>query len=205
MRQGQSALLSPLDVTNIISKGYFLGMENLLDKQIAINPTISDSPYKENILKALEMVHWAINSRELREFILNSSFSQTDKDGSWHLDRFVLGSERGTEVDYEWDFNIRFITLESGTIAFSYPRELPINLNTRFLDREMPEICNTLVHEYCHLVGMVHSVENPGWRIWYRTAPYAIGRRVQEIVAKKFGYRESWLSRIDYWFKSTFR
>jgi hypothetical protein len=164
---------------------------DMISQKITINRgSITDG----QILKALDLLEWAINEQELREFILHFKnqfkflcFLQTDESNEKILQRFVQGSERGTGADYEWDFVVDFFTAEGGIIGFTKEGDTTISLNTNYLGRMLPEICNTLGHEYCHLVGMTHSFDNPGWEIWSQTAPYAIGQYIQYMVEKKLG------------------
>ncbi len=163
----------------------------MVSQKITINKgTISN----EKVLKALDLLEWAVNEEELRLYILNFKnqfgflcFLQTDENNEQILKRFVQGAERKTSIDFEWDFAITFFTAEGGMIGYTEAGEVEINLNTNFLDRELPQICNTLGHEFCHLVGMKHSFDNPGWEIWKQTAPYAIGQYIQYMVERKLG------------------
>jgi hypothetical protein len=164
---------------------------DIMSQKITINRgNVTD----ERLLKALDMLEWAINELELREFITNfknqygiHGFLQTNETNAKILQRFVQGSENGTGVDFEWDFIIDFFTTGTGLIGYTEDGKVAINLNTTYLDRELPQVCNTLGHEFCHLVGMVHSFDNPGWTIWGQTAPYAIGQFIQYMVEKKMG------------------
>lgn len=168
---------------------------------ILVKCKIREHECKGVVEDALEMVEWAVNQVELHDFIEHARFAQTDRDGKWHLDRFLSGDERGTGSDRALNFEIIFVDLQSGTAAVTYPDRNIVVLNTRFMDRSLPEICNTLVHEYCHLVGMTHSLEFPGWGIWYRSAPYSIGMKVERMVAREFGIRVGWCRRLRYWIR----
>ena len=102
---------------------------------------------------------------------------------AWHLKTFVEANERGLyDSDYEIDFTITFYFRSNRVIGYTNYGSIVINLNTSFLGLELPKIVNTLIHEYCHLVGHHHSYYNPGWGIWNNTAPYYIGHLAQRYA-----------------------
>jgi len=194
-----------------------LTAEELLTKRIAVNKSMVADPL---ILEALDLIEWAINERELREYILNfrnsygvKQFLQTCDSNLTILRKFVQGAEHGTEIDYEWDYLVDYFTSDGDIIGYTEEDSNEINLNTTYLQRDLPEICNTLVHEFCHLVGMEHSFYNPGFTIWKQTAPYAIGQYVQYMIERKMGLdarppffpTATWGRRVAYKIKRLFK
>lgn len=161
---------------------------DILTQQIRIDIKTEN----ESLKKAIDLIQWAINEREFREYVLNfrnqykvRSFLQTKNTNEWHLERLVSGSELNTGTDYTWDSVIAFFSSNTEIIGYTNDLQKIIYLNDKFLNRDLPSICNTLTHEYCHLVGMEHSLINPGNDIWMQTAPYAIGSYIQYMVEKK--------------------
>ena len=148
------------------------------------------------IRKAIEKLLWAINHESFRKFIRDYTqldgtqmFKQTKHSNEWHLKRFVEGNERlkAKKGDFEMDLDIKFYFKNNKVIGYTRKGSIEINLNTKYLYRQVPSIVNTLVHEYCHLVGMTHSYRNPGWDFWLQTAPYAIGLKAEEMVSRLLG------------------
>lgn len=149
--------------------------------QILVNITTDNSSIKE----AAALMEWAINQQELRDYILNftneykeKNFLQSNQDNAWHLEKFVGGPCK---------FSIAYFDSTTEIIGYTDGVNKVVNLNDKYLNRDLPAICNTLIHEYCHMVGMTHSFFNPGNIIWAQTAPYAIGAYVQYMIEKKFG------------------
>lgn len=161
-----------------------------------INHTLSINIQTDNqiIRSAITQIEWAVNQKEFREYILNfknqyriNCFLQNNNDNEWHLTQFVNGSELNTDIDYTWDSVVSYFDSTTEIIGYTNGLQKTIYLNEKYLNRDLPAICNTLVHEYCHLVGMVHSLFSPGDIIWSQTAPYAIGAYVQYMIEIKTG------------------
>lgn len=139
------------------------------------------------IVEASAYIQWAINQKELQDYILGfknfystKCFLQTRKSNEWHLEKFL-------EVDV-WEAFIYYFETDSDIIAYVTPsNNKVINLNKKHMGRPIAELCNTIVHEFCHIRGMEHSTFNPGEDIWMQTAPYAIGAYVQMLVERKIG------------------
>ena len=160
------------------------------------NPIIKVSHNSNNpvVIQAIDLVQWAINEREFRDYVLNfrnqyerRQFLQTTETNARVLERLINGSERGSTIDNEWDFVIDQFESDGSLIAYVDEDGTVINLNSEYMDRSIAEVCNTLVHEYCHLVGLTHSFLDPGRNIWSQTAPYAIGQYIQYMVERKLG------------------
>jgi len=148
------------------------------------------------ITQALDLIRWAINEQEFWDYVLNfqnqygcRQFLQTTETNARVLERLINGSERGSEIDNEWDFLISQFDSNGSLIAYVDEDGTVINLNSEYLGRSIAEVCNTLVHEYCHLVGLTHSFLDPGRNIWSQTAPYAIGQYIQYVVERKLGIK----------------
>lgn len=142
------------------------------------------------IKEAIIQTQWAVNQQELKDYILNfenqygdKRFLQNNKSNEWHVARFFSGNS----ANYTWFSNIGYFDSTTEVIGYTESSSKTINLNKKYLNRSVPEICNTLTHEYCHMVGMIHSLYNPSDIIWAQTAPYAIGNYVQYMVARKSG------------------
>lgn len=155
-----------------------------MDAKFTINIQTDNAVIKE----AIAQIEWAITQPELKDYILNfknrynfRGFLQSDKSNEWHVTKFFDGnSENNT-----WSANIVYFDSTTEIIGYTENSNKTINLNNKYLNRSIPEICNTLIHEYCHMVGMVHSLFNPGDTVWAQTAPYAIGSYVQYMVETK--------------------
>jgi hypothetical protein len=146
------------------------------------------------VIHALELVQWAINEPEFWDYILNFTnhygrrhFLQTKETNARVLERLINGAERRSEADNGWDFVVRRFDSGGSLVAFVEEDGNTIYMNSEYMDRSIAEICNTLVHEYCHLVGLTHSFFDPGRDIWTQTAPYAIGQYVQYMVERRLG------------------
>lgn len=145
--------------------------------------------------RAIDMLQIVINSPLFRHEILDyktvahGGFAQTNESSHRILERFVEGAERGSEIDNEIDLHLFFYINRWGrAIAYTTKGSIEINLNKKYFGtRGIAELANTLIHEYCHLVGMTHSYRNPGWSIWNHTAPYAIGNLVEKAVLSILG------------------
>ena len=65
--------------------------------------------------------------------------------------------------------------------AYTYPSSNKIYFRVRKVDfKDTPNLVNTLVHEYCHKVGLTHSFKKSSR--WPKTAPYSIGNYFEELV-----------------------
>lgn len=176
-------------------------LQELLTKELTIKYTITggNKVEKAQLTNAIDYMNTVINTLSFRQKILNNTikrngkvlrgFEQTNESTTKILERFVQGNERGTGIDYEMDLDLHFyITRWGKAIAYTNRGSLEINLNRKyFTHRDISSIANTLTHEYCHLVGMVHSYRNPGWKIWNNTAPYKIGILVEEEILSLLG------------------
>lgn len=151
------------------------------------NITIQIDSTDPTMIEACELLQWAINQQELRDYILSfenfygtKCFLQTRNSNEWHLEKFL-------EADI-WEAFIWYFETDSDIIAYVTPSDSRvINLNKKHMNRPISEVCNTIAHEFCHVRSMSHSVFNPGEDIWMQTAPYAIGAYVQMLVERKLG------------------
>lgn len=143
---------------------------------------------------AISEIRLVINSSELSNYILNFKnqygsrhFLQSDKSNKWHYNQFISGSELGSSSDNAWDSVISFFSSTTEIIGYTDGKQKTIYLNDKYMDRDLPSICNTLIHEYCHLVGMSHSFFQSNE--WPQTAPYAIGCYTQYLIEKRLGHQ----------------
>lgn len=135
------------------------------------------------VLEAIPHVQWVINQMEFRSYIINFkncygvySFLQTRENNKQIYSRLYYSKEIvvNAKTFEDVDNIIAYVTVGN-----------TVNLNKDYLHRSTPEICNTLIHEYCHISGMVHSTLNPGDDIWAQTAPYAIGDYAEYLIRKR--------------------
>ena len=169
-------------------------IELLIEKPMTVTCKFENgtAQQKEYIGKAIDMVEQVINKPEFRRSIIekNGGFTQTTKTNYWHLKSLVEGNERGLDTtDYEMDFIIRFYFTWKGVIGYTNYGSIKINLNTKFTNRSIPPIVNTLVHEYTHLVGHHHSYKRS--YLWPNTAPYWIGNKAQQIAEEIMGIEKT--------------
>ncbi len=143
---------------------------------------LTDEP---KVVEALPHVQWVINQPEFKNYIIDFkncygvySFLQTKENNKQIFSRLYNKKEImvSTEIFDDVDNVIAYVTDDD-----------TINLNKDYLNRPIPEICNTLIHEYCHISGMVHSTFNPSDEIWAQTAPYAIGDYAEYMIKKRLG------------------
>lgn len=165
---------------------------DLIKQNISLNFKTDNEYIKE----CLSLIEWAINQEELRYYIINfrnqynyRSFLQTNDSNYTTLKKFVSGAENDSKADYTWDSVVHHFISDGSVVAYTEDGKTIININDEYLDREIQEVCNTLVHEYCHLVGMRHNslASNTSWESYQQSAPYAIGAYVQYLIEKKLG------------------
>lgn len=158
--------------------------------KIDINKITND----EDLKYALSLIEWVINEQEFRDYILNfknsygeHKFLQTKNDNRWHLNSLIFESENKDGTLCYWDFEIKFFESDTEITGFVEPNKKVINLNSKRLNRSMASICKTILHEYCHIVGMTHSLFEPKNGVWKETAPYAISEFAEFLIARKLG------------------
>jgi hypothetical protein len=175
-----------------------MNVEQLLTRKIKVNIKCLNGTDSQR--KGIEdCEHWllkVLNSREWREDVLyhtvygKRQYLQSGLTNTQLLTNFIQGSERNRGIDYEADINIRFyFNRFSNAIAYVQGDKIRINLNTKYWPRQIPEVCNTIVHELCHLYGGTHSYNRSSK--WPHTAPYFYGKAAQKWIASKgkFTYR----------------
>jgi len=166
----------------------------------------------EVIRKLNEFLGCASSKRKIRKFITSTEFTQTDESSDVLFDRFISGAERGSVADEVWQAKIRFYYKRfSSAKGYTYVGNEEININRKYYplnfydytdeEREMVE---TLLHEYCHLVGMDHAYDYTPER--NDSAPYKIGRVLSEmyvefhqIVKEPKPYHKPWYKKILFW------
>lgn len=167
-------------------------MEEVKEKRLSVRVS-GDVILCNQMVEAINLVQWVVNQGDLRSYILNFTnrfgekcFLQTRRTNLWHLEAFESGNERGSGRDRIWNIEIRYFDGSSGISAYTIPGDRKVWVNRTLLDGEVSDVCSTLVHEYCHLVGMTHSLLDERGE-WMQSAPYAIGAYAGYLIRRKLG------------------
>lgn len=147
-----------------------------------------------------------------RDYDGELGFDQSDENNIWIYKRLISGSERGSYVDGVWQAKIyAYYKRWSRAVAYTNFNEDTININMAKYDlSDEVALVETLIHEYCHLVGMVHSFRRS--HLWPTTAPHAIGKIVAMYYVREYGiqpkqpieFRMSMWSRVKSFFGRVF-
>ena len=116
----------------------------------------------------------------------NYGFDQTNDSTTTTMFRFMSGAERGSVSDGVWQAKIHaYHKRFTRAVAYTNIGEEEIYINMAKYDLwDELALVETLIHEYCHLVGMVHSFRRSN--LWPTTAPYAIGKMIAEFYANEY-------------------
>ena len=117
---------------------------------------------------------------DIEKMILDYNFTQTTETNGRILERFNSGAERGSRVDGIWQAQISaYYKRWSSAVARTFTNSQEIQMNMAKHSFTERAIVTTLIHEYCHLVGMTHTRRMTNDRD--DSCPYAIGVQIAEM------------------------
>ena len=149
---------------------------------------VSDSAGLEKLEKSAKLLEKVLNSKVLKDRILNYSYNQSQKfiDNKDLSNAEVLDTIfRGSEILTPGDDNTASLKLtlyysHSSTVGYTTPQTVLIKINTKFFNGfDLAHVAGNLAHEWMHKLGFEHSRRNNADRD--HSIPYAVGYLVRDI------------------------
>jgi hypothetical protein len=170
------------------------------------------------LLHCLELIEKAVNSDEFKQAVLGFSYAPTFTTGRlwWKksfsgkpvnqfyfaegekiytnkevYDHIMTGWEEGEQVnDGEMDVYVALKRSKwSSATAYGMPMDDKITIYTWWFNSAMiPELCNTIFHEWLHNQTFEHDFN---WNVCRDfSVPYAVGQLLENIISKKLATGE---------------
>jgi len=165
--------------------------ENNPDNSLKVKAEIvnvSDPAGLEKLEKSAKLLEKVLNSKVLKDRILNYSYNQSQKfiDNKDLNNAEVLDTIfRGSEILTPGDDNTASLKLtlyysHSSTVGYTTPQTVLIKINTKFFSGfDLAHVAGNLAHEWMHKLGFEHSRRNNADRD--HSIPYAVGYLVRDI------------------------
>ena len=81
------------------------------------------------------------------------------------------------------DLDLEVFTRNDDTVGYTYPTDLRVWMNSKFLNKNTPaKVTTNMMHEWLHKLGFKHSQERTASRPY--TVPYAVGYLVAKLAQK---------------------
>lgn len=148
-----------------------------------------DLSQSQRVEYALELIVEIVQSEDFKKRVLSHSY-QGDKTYVNNLNlsneeiyqKLLLAAEDLRQIeDNTMDMTATLYYSNNSTVGYTYPNTMNIWLNTKFFnDYSIPELCNTLFHEWTHKLGFDHD-SNVTTRRNY-SVPYGIGEIVETLA-----------------------
>lgn len=147
---------------------------------------------EDKIQAASDLIKKVIGSEEFKNKVLNHKFGGkkafNDNAGLSNAQiykKIIEGSEMlSPGVDNQMDLNLEVYRAANNTVGYTYPSELRVWMNEKFLNANKPyKVTTNMVHEWLHKLGFKHSASSTPTRKY--SVPYAVGYLVRNL-AKKF-------------------
>jgi hypothetical protein len=146
----------------------------------------------DKIQAASDLIKKVVASDEFKNRILNHKFGGrkafNDNGGLSNAQiykKIIEGSEMLTPgIDNQMDLALEVYRAANNTVGYTYPSELKVWMNEKFLNANKPyKVTTNMVHEWLHKLGFKHSAASTPTRKY--SVPYAVGYLVRDL-AKKF-------------------
>lgn len=159
-----------------------------------VNVSLDDeftTAQEDKIRAASELIKKVIASDEFKRSILNHQFSGkktfNDNEGLSNAQiykKIIEGSEMlNPGVDNQMDLSLEVYRAANNTVGYTYPSELRVWMNERFLNANRPySVTTNMVHEWLHKLGFQHAVSATPTRKY--SVPYAVGYLVRSLAKK---------------------
>ena len=147
---------------------------------------------EDKIQAASDLIKQVVASEEFKHRILNHKFGGrkafNDNDGLSNAQiykKIIEGSEMlSPGIDNQMDLSLEVYRAANNTVGYTYPSELRVWMNEKFLNANKPyKVTTNMVHEWLHKLGFKHDAAATANRKY--SVPYAVGYLVRDL-AKKF-------------------
>lgn len=144
---------------------------------------------EDKIQAASELIKKVVASATFKNRILNHKFGGkkafNDNGGLSNAQiykKIIEGSEMLTPgVDNQMDLSLEVYRAANNTVGYTYPSELRVWMNEKFLNANKPyKVTTNMVHEWLHKLGFKHSVASTPTRKY--SVPYAVGYLVRDLA-----------------------
>lgn len=152
-----------------------------------------DSPQKDKVDKAADLVKRVISSQEFKDAVVNYTVNGVktfrNNNGLTNLqiyDRIIIASEQVFPGrNYTLDVELELYDENSTTIGYTFPTSSRIWMNTKYFNTFTPyKVADNLTHEWLHKLGFTHdaaaTVDRPD------SVPYAVGYLVRDLATRMF-------------------
>lgn len=148
-----------------------------------------DATQEDKVLEAADLIKKVVATEEFKNGILNFTYNGkknfADNDGLSNAQiykKILEGSERlqpGT--DNEMDLSLEIFTRSDNTVGYTFPNELKVWMNTKYLNQNPPaKVTTNMMHEWLHKLGFKHDSARTAKRPY--SVPYAVGYLVARIA-----------------------
>lgn len=146
---------------------------------------------EDKIQAASDLIKRVIGSAEFKNRILTHKFAGkkafNDNGGLSNAQiykKIIEGSEMLTPgIDNQMDLALEVYRAANNTVGYTYPTELRVWMNEKFLNANRPyKVTTNMVHEWLHKLGFKHSVSATATRKY--SVPYAIGYLVRDLAGR---------------------
>lgn len=146
---------------------------------------------EDKIQAASRLIKQVVASDEFKNRILNHRFGGkkafNDNDGLSNAQiykKIIEGSEMlSPGIDNQMDLSLEVFRAANNTVGYTYPNELKVWMNEKFLNANMPyKVTTNMIHEWLHKLGFTHDQAATPNRKY--SVPYAIGYLVRDLAKK---------------------
>lgn len=146
---------------------------------------------EDKIQAASELIKQVVASDEFKNRILNHKFGGkkafNDNEGLSNAEiykKIIEGSEMlSPGIDNQMDLSLEVFRAANNTVGYTYPSELKVWMNAKFLNANKPyKVTTNMVHEWLHKLGFKHDQGATPSRQY--SVPYAIGYLVRDLAKK---------------------
>ncbi len=146
---------------------------------------------EDKIQAASDLIKKVVGSEEFKNRILNHKFGGkkafNDNGGLSNAQiykKIIEGSEMLTPgVDNQMDLSLEVYRAANNTVGYTYPSELRVWMNEKFLNANKPyKVTTNMVHEWLHKLGFKHAASSTPSRKY--SVPYAVGYLVRNLAQK---------------------
>ncbi len=146
---------------------------------------------EDKIQAASHLIKRVVGSAAFKNRILNHKFNGrkafNDNDGLSNAQiykKIVEGSEMlSPGIDNQMDLSLEVYRAANNTVGYTYPSELRVWMNEKFLNANKPyKVTTNMVHEWLHKLGFKHASASTPTRKY--SVPYAIGYLVRDLAKR---------------------
>lgn len=146
---------------------------------------------EDKIRAASDLIKKVIASETFKNRILNHKFKGrkafNDNQGLSNAQiykKIIEGSEVLTPgIDNQMDLSLEVYRASNNTVGYTYPSELRVWMNSKFLNANKPyKVTTNMVHEWLHKLGFKHSAKSTPTRKY--SVPYAVGYLVRDLAKR---------------------